>query len=119
LTKTVDKIKMILQVENLFNTLTYNFMISNTGNRCISILLSLLRYCLLKEKCNANERLYRLDQSLLHPFHRISENVASKRGIEPETSCTAGEYSMKRAIRTAVFTVVAIRDLTCVATRRL
>jgi hypothetical protein len=31
-------------------------------------------------------------------LHRASEIVASQQGIEPGTSCTAGEYSMKRAI---------------------
>jgi hypothetical protein len=39
----------------------------------------------------------------VHPLHRASENVASQPGIEPGTSCTAGEYSMKRAIQTAIF----------------
>jgi hypothetical protein len=39
----------------------------------------------------------------LHPLHRASENVASQPGIEPGISCTAGEYSMKRAILTALF----------------
>ncbi len=36
-------------------------------------------------------------------LHRASDNVMSQPGIEPGTSCTAGEYSMKKAIRTAVF----------------
>jgi hypothetical protein len=34
---------------------------------------------------------------------------ASQSGIEPGTSCTAGEHSMQRAIRTALLT--AIRNL--------
>ncbi len=36
-------------------------------------------------------------------LNRASENDVSQLGIEPGTSCTAGEYSMKRAIRTTVF----------------
>ncbi len=45
----------------------------------------------------------------LHPLHRASENDEPHRGIESGTSCTAGEHSMQRAIRTAY--LVAIRDL--------
>jgi hypothetical protein len=54
-------------------------------------------------------RCMRIAHLHLHPLHRASENVASQRGIEPGTSCTAGEHSMLRAIRTAYR--VAIRDL--------
>jgi hypothetical protein len=46
-------------------------------------------------------------------LHRASENVASQPGIEPGTSCTAGEYSMKRAIRTAVFRCHSGSHLCC------
>ncbi len=42
-----------------------------------------------------------------------SEIVASQRGIEPGTSCTAGEYSMKRAIRMAVFSCHSGSNLCC------
>ncbi len=37
----------------------------------------------------------------------------SQTGIEPGTSCTAGEYSMKRAIRTAVFSCHSGSHLCC------
>ncbi len=43
----------------------------------------------------------------------MNENVASQRGIKPGTSCTAGEYSMKRAIRTAVFSCHSGSHLCC------
>ncbi len=46
-------------------------------------------------------------------LHRASENVASQPGIEAGTSCTAGEYSMKRAIRTAVFSCHSGSHLCC------
>ncbi len=49
----------------------------------------------------------------IHPLHRASENVVSQPGIEPGTSCTAGEYSMKRAIRTAVFSSHSGSHLCC------
>jgi hypothetical protein len=49
------------------------------------------------------------DQGHLHPLHRASETKAFQSGIEPGTSCTAGEHSMQRAIRTALLT--AIRNL--------
>ncbi len=42
-----------------------------------------------------------------------SENVASQRGYEPGTSCTAGEYSMKRAIQTALFSCHSGSHLCC------
>jgi hypothetical protein len=54
-----------------------------------------------------------LDQSHLHPLHRASENVASQPGIEPGISCTVGEYSMKRAIGTAVFCCHSGSHLCC------
>jgi hypothetical protein len=40
----------------------------------------------------------------------------SQPGIEPGTSCTAGEYSMKRAIRTAVFSCHSGSYLCCYST---
>ncbi len=46
-------------------------------------------------------------------LYRVSENVASQPGIEPGTSCTAGEYSMKRAIRMAVFSCHSGSHLCC------
>jgi hypothetical protein len=49
---------------------------------------------------------------LLHcrrPIHRAYATRASQPGIEPGTSCTAGEHSMKRTIQTAY--LLAIRDL--------
>ena len=49
-------------------------------------------------------------------LHRASEIVASQRGIKPGTSCTAGEYSMKRAIGTAVFSCHSGSDLCCYST---
>jgi hypothetical protein len=46
-------------------------------------------------------------------LHRASENVVPQLGIEPGTSCTAGEYSMKRAIRTAIFSCHSGSHLCC------
>jgi hypothetical protein len=43
-----------------------------------------------------------LEQGHLHPLHRESETYASESGTEPGTSCTAGEHSVQRAIRTAL-----------------
>ncbi len=51
-------------------------------NRCIMLVMHLVNL------------VYRLDQSHLNPLHRASENVASQSGIEPGTSCTAGERRM-------------------------
>jgi hypothetical protein len=45
-----------------------------------------------------------LDQGHLHPLHRASNTEASQSGIEPGTSCTAGEHSIQRAIRTTLLT---------------
>jgi hypothetical protein len=42
-------------------------------------------------------------------LHRASENVVSQPGMEPGTSCTAGEYSMKKPFERPY--LVAIRDL--------
>jgi hypothetical protein len=42
----------------------------------------------------------------LHPLHRASETDASQLGIEPGTSCTAGEHSMQRAIRMKLLTTI-------------
>jgi hypothetical protein len=53
---------------------------------------------------------YGLDQGLLHSLHRASEIDVSQSGIKPRTSCTAGEHSMQRAIRTALLST--IRNLT-------
>ncbi len=50
-----------------------------------------------------------LDQGHLHPLHRASETEAFQLGIKPGTSCTAGEHSMQRAIRSVLLT--AIRNL--------
>jgi hypothetical protein len=61
-------------------------------------------------------RVYRLEiQSVMLIFSPCrswpgaSETEASQSGIEPGTSCTAGEHSMQRAIRMALLT--AIRNL--------
>jgi hypothetical protein len=48
----------------------------------------------------------RLDQGHLHPLHRASETKVSQLGIEPGTSCTAGEHTMQRAIRMSLLTVI-------------
>jgi hypothetical protein len=46
-------------------------------------------------------------------LHTASESIESQPGIEPRTSCTAGEYSMKRAIRTAVISCHSGSQLCC------
>jgi hypothetical protein len=46
-------------------------------------------------------------------LHRASENIASQRGIERGTSCTAGEHSMQRAIRTAYWVAIRVLSLCC------
>ncbi len=56
---------------------------------------------------------------ILHPLHRASENVASQRGIEPGTSCTAGKYFRKRAIQTAVFRCHSGSQLSCYNTIKI
>jgi hypothetical protein len=48
-------------------------------------------------------------QGHLHPPHKASGTDASQLGIEPGTSCTAGEHFVQRAIRTAL--LIAIRNL--------
>jgi hypothetical protein len=50
--------------------------------------------------------LYGLDQGHLHPLQRASETDGSQSGIKPGTTCTAGEDSMQRAIRTAILTAI-------------
>jgi hypothetical protein len=46
-------------------------------------------------------------------LNRASENDVSQLGIEPGTSCTAGEYSMKRAIRTVILSCHLGSHLCC------
>ncbi len=63
----------------------------------------------LHKPCATRSRVQGLVQGHLHPLHRASKTEASQSGIEPRSSCTAGEHSMQRAIRTALLT--AIRNL--------
>jgi hypothetical protein len=47
---------------------------------------------------------HRATYILLHPLPRASKTDASQSWIEPGNSCTTGEQSMQRAIRTALLT---------------